>query len=493
MLNKYLNKSLGTRFSIILTGVMVSVFILLSIVIAVHNVNTMTDKLDKRLSDLSSLVEKSLPSALWQYEHNNIFDFVEALFIQEDIVFISVSGESETITEKVRPQYKGKHYNDFFGSSGFLAREIVITHNEVNVGKVQVVLSQLTISNTIFRNTLTSILVLLILIIVISVTAIIIIKKFILKPIQLLKDSTDKIASGNMEAAIDISSGDEIGQLARRFEHMQTSIKKSIDKIRKTDELTKVNIRLENEITERKKAEEELTKYRDHLEDLVKERTEELEIAKTRAESADRTKTIFLETMSHELLTPLNAIIGFSGIALQGMSGELKEEQRDHISRIFKAGNHLRELVRAVFDVVKIEAGRVELFPELFMLRAIIDEASDSMQEKLKEKKLSLATDIDADLLIFADRKKLLQCITNLLSNAEKFTEKGGISINAREIDNDIEISVIDTGIGIPAAELEKIFQPFERLESRLKVKAGHRTGSLSDKKTGHRGTERQY
>jgi len=226
-------------------------------------------------------------------------------------------------------------------------------------------------------------------------------------------------------------------------------------------------------IVQRRKAEEELIKYRDHLEDRVKERTEELEIAKTRAESADRIKSMFIATMSHELRTPLNSIIGFSGITLQGMSGELNEKQRDHISRVFKSGQHLLELVNDVIDISKIEAGKAEASSELFMLKVIIDEAVDSIQEKLKKKRLSLETDVDTNLQIFTDRRKLLQCIINLLSNAEKFTEKGGISIKALEKDNDIEISVTDTGIGILESDQEKIFQPFERLESHLKITAG--------------------
>ncbi len=227
------------------------------------------------------------------------------------------------------------------------------------------------------------------------------------------------------------------------------------------------------DITQRKRTEEELHKYREHLEELVKERTSELEIARDRAESADKLKSIFIASMSHELRTPLNSIIGFSGMTLQGLSGELNEEQKDNLTRITKSARHLLSLITDVIDISKIEAGRIDVFPEPFALHELIAEAVSIMQTQAKGKGLLLEVDVPVGLNMNTDRKRLLQCIINYLGNAVKFTEAGKITVMAKEINREVEISVIDTGIGIAQKDIPKLFEAFHRLETHLKLKPG--------------------
>jgi|GEM_PF-3562491 len=258
---------------------------------------------------------------------------------------------------------------------------------------------------------------------------------------------------------------------------------------------------LEHQMAERKLAEEELRKHRDHLEQLVKERTilltektdklaqnqsammdfieelnktnAELTIAKERAESADKLKSIFIASMSHELRTPLNSIIGFSGMTLMGLSGELNEDQRDNLTRVARSADHLLSLITDVIDISKIEAGRIEVFPELFSLAGLINEAVGTIQPQAKDKSLDLVVDVPNDIEMNTDRKRLLQCVINYMSNAVKFTDVGKVTIQAREVNDDVEILVIDTGIGIAQKDIPKLFEAFERLETHLKVKAG--------------------
>jgi PAS domain S-box-containing protein len=235
-----------------------------------------------------------------------------------------------------------------------------------------------------------------------------------------------------------------------------------------------------SDITDRKMAEEELKRYHEHLEELVKERTQqleilnrELELSNIKLQELDHLKSMFIASMSHELRTPLNSIIGFTGMTLQGLSGELNDEQKDNLARVYQSAKHLLALISDVIDISKIEAGRIDLFPEEVSLKNIIDEAIVTIQPQLKDKRLTLAVDVPADVNLNTDRKRLLQCLINLLSNGVKFTEKGGITIAAGEHNADVEISVTDTGIGIAEKDIPKLFEAFERLDTRLSVKAG--------------------
>lgn len=235
-----------------------------------------------------------------------------------------------------------------------------------------------------------------------------------------------------------------------------------------------------NDITDLKIANEELNKYREHLEELVKERTEQLENAKVKLEESnkrlkelDRLKSMFIASMSHELRTPLNSIIGFTGMTLKGLSGDLNEEQKDNLIRVYNSARHLLSLITDIIDITKIESGKIDLFFETVSLKDIINEAVNTIKPQLNDKNLYLTLDIPEDIEINTDKKRLLQCLLNLLSNATKYTEKGGITIKTHSNGEDVEISISDTGIGISEKEMPRLFEAFERIDSKLKVKAG--------------------
>ena len=221
-----------------------------------------------------------------------------------------------------------------------------------------------------------------------------------------------------------------------------------------------------HDITDLKRAQEE-------LEQKVVERTRELSEANIRLTGLDRLKSMFIASMSHELRTPLNSIIGFTGMTLQGLSGELNDEQKDNISRVYQAAKHLLSLISDIIDISKIEAGRIDVFPEAVSLKEIIAEAIETVKPQLKEKGLALEVDVPGDVRLNTDRMRLLQCLLNFLSNAVKFTESGTIMVAARETDGRVMISVSDTGIGIAEKDMPKLFEAFERLETHLRVKAG--------------------
>jgi signal transduction histidine kinase len=213
---------------------------------------------------------------------------------------------------------------------------------------------------------------------------------------------------------------------------------------------------------------ERVNRHSDELEERVRERTEALQHANLKLMELDRLKSMFIASISHELRTPLNSIIGFTGIILQELAGPINEEQEDQLTRVYRAAQHLLNLISDVIDISKIEAGKVELTEEDFQLREVIEEALSQVKNQIDTKKLALEVTVPHDLPLHTDRKRLFQCIINYLSNAVKFTERGNIRIAAREVGDTLEITVKDTGIGIRQEDLPRLFNSFVRIDSPL-------------------------
>lgn len=223
------------------------------------------------------------------------------------------------------------------------------------------------------------------------------------------------------------------------------------------------------DITERRLAEERLQEAYDELERRVEERTSELAIAKERAESADRLKSAFLATMSHELRTPLNSIIGFTGILLQGLAGPLNDEQAKQLGMVKNSAQHLLELINDVLDISKIEADEMELHVETFNMREAIEETVRTVAPLAEKKGLALVTGIAPNVgEITGDRRRVKQVLLNLLNNAVKFTEEGGVRVECAAEEGLLKTRVEDTGTGINPEEMGRLFEAFHQIDTGL-------------------------
>jgi two-component system cell cycle sensor histidine kinase PleC len=188
--------------------------------------------------------------------------------------------------------------------------------------------------------------------------------------------------------------------------------------------------------------------------------------AREQAESASREKSLFLANMSHELRTPLNAIIGFAEVLRDGMFGEMNAKQKEYAHDIFESGQHLLSLINDILDLSKIEAGRMELEPSEFDLRAAIERTLSLVKERAQRQGVRLTVDLAPDVsTLVADERKFKQIMLNLLSNAVKFTPEGGsVTVSVQASPAALEISVRDTGAGISTDDQASLFQEFKQV-----------------------------
>ncbi|MDH5544901.1 MAG: GAF domain-containing sensor histidine kinase [Gammaproteobacteria bacterium] len=258
--------------------------------------------------------------------------------------------------------------------------------------------------------------------------------------------------------------------------YSETGSNASYDEIQMLEELANDlsygidSLRVRNE---RDELIEELQDINQQLEQKVTERTHNLEIANQRLLELDKLKSLFIASMSHELRTPLNSIIGFTGIILQGMSGDLNNKQQSQLERVNNSARHLLELIVNVIDIAKLEGHRIDVYPQECRLKNIIEDVLSSQMENITKKGLRLEINNLSDVTLYSDNKRLSQAISNIVSNAVKYTENGRIAIDVHSGNRFTRISVTDTGIGIPKDQIEECFEAFERLSSHLKVKAG--------------------
>lgn len=220
-----------------------------------------------------------------------------------------------------------------------------------------------------------------------------------------------------------------------------------------------------NDISPRAEAQRQVAEYQQHLEDLVEERTAELSKVNEELKQASAAKDEYLANLSHELRTPLNSVIGFSSLLAGGMVGELTDEQGRQITMINDSGRHLLRVVDGILDLARIAAGAVEAKIEDVDVSRLCAEVSDRIAPALSLKGVTLSKDIAPGMRVRTDPLLLEQVLWNLLGNAEKFTDAGTVAISLAEDDHTARIVVRDTGRGIRAEDMWRVFEIFVRVE----------------------------
>lgn len=200
----------------------------------------------------------------------------------------------------------------------------------------------------------------------------------------------------------------------------------------------------------------------DRLQQEVEQRTQAIE-------SANRAKSEFLSTMSHELRAPLTSVIGFARVLLERIYGELNTKQVQYITAIADSGEHLLSLIEDLLDISKIEADKEELYIETLSVEEVCRSSISLLQERAQQAGLQLCLELHPSVTVCcADRRRLKQILVNLLSNAIKFTPAGSVTLRVQLEADRLAFSVIDTGIGIEPADLQTLFQPFQQIQTPL-------------------------
>jgi PAS domain S-box-containing protein len=221
-------------------------------------------------------------------------------------------------------------------------------------------------------------------------------------------------------------------------------------------------IALVRDITERKAAEGRIRTIREEYTAELAAQNEQLELRNREVEKANRLKSEFLASMSHELRTPLHTIIGFSELILEETEGPLDPKYKRFLGHILQDSRHLLELINEVLDLSKIEAGQLKLQLDTFDFAQCVSEVLAGVRQQAEIKKIHLRDENRFHDSLNADRVRVKEILYNLLSNAVKFTPRGGsVWIESSARDGNLQVTVGDTGIGIPEHEQAAIFENF--------------------------------
>ncbi|MEG4576101.1 ATP-binding protein [Microcoleus sp. N3A4] len=271
--------------------------------------------------------------------------------------------------------------------------------------------------------------------------------RWITHPIFRLSKASRAIASGQLDQEVEVNGIDELGILAQSFNQMAQQLRESFAALENTNS---------------------------ELENRVEERTSELKEAKVAADTANHAKSQFLANMSHELRTPLNGILGYAQIMERDKS--TTPQQKDAIQIIHHCGSHLLTLINDILDISKIEASKMELYSSTFNFPSFLIGVVEICSIRAEQKEITFNYQVLNQLpnAINADEKRLRQVLINLLGNAIKFTNKGGVIFKVGVIDEGensdrspitkIRFHIQDTGVGMAPEQLAKIFLPFEQV-----------------------------
>ena len=445
-MNIFRIKSIHQRFVLGLAIVITVTLLIFSATFIFYNARSTEKDLQRQMDRFLTFSIQSLSSALWQYSHEYVNDYIDSLFLYEDVVFARVATETQIFKTKTRDGYQNFDFSIAVDPARFVARENDVMYNNVNVGKITIVMSKKRIRQQIIYSSLTAISLLLLIIAAISITIYQLFRRYIFNPLINIGNSARLIAGGNLDAQIDTASEDEIGQLAHTFNQMMQSIKA----------ITASRDELNHEITERKQAEEARKKLQEQL----------LQSQKMEAIGS------LAGGIAHEFNNILGTIIGNTELAINYVpeSNPARECLEEIQSASLRAKDVVRQILgfarKSVFQLVPLQISPI-ISETLELIRASIPMTIEIRRN------LSCKSDT-----VMADPTQISQVLMNLCINAkDAMQEKGGVlevKLENTSIDeksairyeglgpgNYVKMTVRDTGHGIDPKNIDRIFDPY--------------------------------
>ena len=454
----------------------------------------------KLLSKVTALIA---PEAIFSFDFSALDEIVKDITEQEDVVYCAiVNNNKELLTSHISTSKP--IINTLINIDSNIKLKKIIKNLESNqnvitlktpiefegsyLGSVIIGISKhrykQSIRSTIIRELSISIGILIFL----SLLIYYIFKLSTLKRINELKHCSEDVSKGDFSHRVKIGSMDEIGLLSKTFNSMIDNLEANINlKNNALSQIQVLNASLEQKVLERTTSlenanlelhaqKEEISQHKNNLEILVHEKTKDLVLAKDAAEFANRAKSNFLANMSHELRTPMHAILSFSKFGISKYKDVDREKLKSYFDNINQSGNRLLNLLNSLLDLAKLESGKDELNFSHSNINLMIQSIKNELEGLASEKDIKITYGHLSDqLLVDCDSDKISQVIRNLIGNALKFTPNGksitlmieSSKMVAGKIASDtnhyssVKIKVIDEGVGIPADELDSVFDKF--------------------------------
>lgn len=424
-MNSFAGKSISRRFTYSLISAVVFISLIFSTAVIVQNINAIESRLEKRLADVSKLAEESLSSALWQFNYEYVDDFIESLFLYEDLVYARLLTGNKVVKAKAGAKFQQTDFSFFKQSALFIVKETEIRYQGQAVGRIQLAVTRDRIKNTIIYNSaITIVLLLLIIGAILSITYFIS-RRYIFNPLLKLENSAAEISAGDLDTYIDTSGTDEIGKLANAFDRMIKNLKFTTTS-------------LEREVEERRQAAEELRKVQEQF-----VRREKLAVLGQLSGS-----------VSHELRNPLG-VISNAVYYLKMVLPDADATVKKYLETISQEVNTSNKIISDLLDISRskpVEREDVDF-------AGLISHVKDKHHPP---KKIEVTAKFGSDLPpLYVDRLQIDQVFSNLITNAYQAMPDGGkLMIEAEAEAEKILVSFIDTGSGISSENMEKVFEP---------------------------------
>ncbi|WP_428605956.1 ATP-binding protein [Sedimenticola sp.] len=436
--NKTRSRSISRRLVAVLTTAVVLVFLATMSALYIGAIREQETDLTRKVDEYTEYLAEALAVPLWNYDDRTTQAISQAFLQNELVEGVIVRNNSGVVV-----------FSEVGQGQALLKRSGKIVYRGLQLGEVELTVTKRLASEAGHKLLTTFATIILVVCLSLSLLTYLLVRLFLRKPVDLLEQMIRPYAAGIYDQQMPTLPYREFQTFGRTLTRMGETIRSQMA---------------------------ELRTHRDKLEEIVRQRTADMTIAKEQAENANHAKSIFLANMSHELRTPLNAILGFTNIMLKDT--RIPDNQKQNLHIISHSGEHLLILINDILDMAKIEAGRVQLKNAPFDLGAMVRDVTDMMRQRAEVKNLLLVIDQTSlfPRYIVGDEARLRQILTNLIGNAIKCTEQGGVTLRLGTKNNKtthLLIEVEDSGIGITPEDQQRIFEPFVQLDTRFSKGTG--------------------